>query len=222
VLSCNSTAVRGSPARERGKRRRLKVSVPAWNGRYPPPMRRERELLHGAVQDIDFELGQLMEMAGAAGCTPGAIDVACLESALLHIRNLLDFLDRGKPNYITVKDYLPNWSPPKSKALNRLRSRRDLLNAHLSHLTWDRVTRRNEAGQNPPWKLWRLADDILTVFTTFVARLQEVDAEMAEWFSGPLASASIELRGTWPKIVPKPASGSPLSVYERTLKRSSS
>jgi hypothetical protein len=179
-----------------------------------------RELLHLAVRDIDYEIGQLMDLAHETRRNgSGPIGLACLESALLHVRNALDFLDSGKKGYITVRDYLPKWSPQKSGALKRLRAERSVLNGHLSHLTWDRVTKRNEAGDNPAWNVGELADDVLSVFTDFVAQLQRIDAEAAEWFSGTLACASIALRGTWPEILPTPASGSPLSLYTRSLKR---
>lgn len=101
-----------------------------------------------------------------------------------------------------MKDYIPKWSPPKSEALKRLRSVRDVRNANLSHLTWDRVAKRRDAGQNPDWDVAELADDVLTVFTDFVAKLQRDDADMADRFSGVLASAWVNLRGVWPEILP--------------------
>ena len=127
--------------------------------------------------------------------------------------------DPSEEDWINIRDYLPKWSPPKSEALRRLRSKRDLLNAHLSHLSWKRVTERGRRGENPSWNVRSLADDILTVFTDFVSRLQEVDEEAADWFSGPLAYASVKLRGTWPAVLPKPSPGSPLTMYLPGIER---
>src|SRR5262249_46831429 len=132
---------------------------------------------------------------GAMAYDPTAtVSVACLESALLHVRNLLAFLDPSEEDWINIRHYLPKWSPPKSEALRGLRNKREPLNAHLSHLSWKRVSERSRRGENPGWNIWSLADDVLTVFTDFVARLQEVDEEAADWFSGPLAYASVKLR----------------------------
>jgi hypothetical protein len=180
---------------------------------------RDRELLRRAVREIAFEFQQLVDVAAEPASSDGTIDVACLESALLHVRNLLAFFESGEQNWITVKDYLPKWSPPNSAALRRLRSVRDDLNAYLSHLTWDRVTLRDEAAPNPAWSIGGLADDVLTVFAEFVQRLREVDAEMGEWLSAVLATASITLRGAWPEILPPPAPGSPLSVFRPNVER---
>jgi hypothetical protein len=196
---------------------------------------RDRESLRLAVEDVDYEFEQLVNLAremvrqddqfkspsrGALEYEITAtISIACLESALLHVRNLLAFVDPSEESWINIRDYAAKWSPRNSDALKRLRNKRDLLNAHLSHLSWKRVTERAETGANPGWNVWELADDVLTVFTDFVARLQEDDGEAAGWFSGPLAVASMKLRGEWPAILSKPAAGSPLAVYVPGMER---
>jgi hypothetical protein len=180
---------------------------------------RDRESLRAAVLDIDFELHQLVDVARQAEPPTGTLEVASLESALLHVRNLLAFFDGGEPNWITVKDYLPRWSPPKSVAMRRLRGMRDLLNAHLSHLSWERVTNRANMADNPEWSVHGLADDVLMVFTAFVERLQAVDSEAAEWYEPALIYAWVTLREEWPGILPRPPKDRPLLVRAPVVRR---
>ena len=198
-------------------------------------MARSRSQLNLAVSDIDFEFSQLVDLVREINRQPeqqratvpdsiairsATVDVACLESALLHVRALTDFVDTADPRDITVNDYITKWSPPKSEALKNLRRRRKLLDKHLSHLSWSRVTERAKtAAENPDWNIGELADDLLSVLLDFVTRLKAVDPEAGGWFDGTVATACIKLRGTWPDIVPSPAPGSPLAVFARGVVR---
>jgi hypothetical protein len=192
-------------------------------------MTRSRSQLSEAISDIDFEMSQIVDLVleidrqheqqrsplpDSSAIPSATVYIACLESALLHVRALIDFLNTAGERDITVNDYIQRWSLPRSEALKRLRRRRKLFDKHLSHLTWSRVTERaKNSGENPEWNVRELADDLLSVFMEFVTHLKAVDPEAGDWFDGTLATASIKLRGTWPEIVPRPAPGSPLAAY---------
>jgi hypothetical protein len=53
----------------------------------------------------------------------------------------------------------------------------------------------------------------------FVSRLQDVDEEAADWFSGSLEYASVKLRGRWPAMLPEPSPDSPLALYLPGIER---
>lgn len=120
---------------------------------------------------------QLLE----AGTTPpvGAeqavvIRNALLESALLHLRVLDDFLclkSRTRADDVVAMDFLPSWTPQTGLS----EGERQYVNKRVMHLTTTR-------GEGPaPWELARFRE----VFQTFVALLHQLELaapERAAWF----------------------------------------
>jgi hypothetical protein len=192
--------------------------------------RRSHNELRGAVPDIDFELSQLVDTAvllrefresqndlAPAASRQAAIEVASLESGLLHLRNVIDFFNTDQRRDITARDFLDGerWAIPRTDAWKRLRSVRKMLDKHLSHISWERVIARSRdpGGENPVWPLERLADDSLEVSTAFVGELRARDLESSDWFDSTLVKAYLGLRDTWPEGVPAPLPGSTLNFY---------
>jgi hypothetical protein len=82
---------------------------------------------------------------------------ACLESMLLHARNLIEFVIEGRTGSdIHRSDYVQKWAPEKSPATRRLRSDRQMLDKALSHLSWERVK-----GGTPVHDPARIARDVV-------------------------------------------------------------
>lgn len=117
---------------------------------------------------------------------------ACLESMLLHARNLSEFLIEGryKSSDIHRSDFTPGWSPPNSPAKRRLRDARPMLDRHLSHLSWERV--EIDTPEHDPK---RISDDIVEVMRAFVDHLEAEANPAAEWFNGQLQQARMLLDG---------------------------
>ena len=189
------------------------------------PSRPERDpgVVASAVGDVDFELSQLVDTGlvlvefarelDTPGAEPTVVDstlqIACLESGLLHVRSLTEFFDSASERDVTASDFIGTWwSPPKTEALKRLRTSRGLLDKHLSHLTWERAAHRaeNADGENPRWSVAGLAADVLIVFETFVAELKRRDSATRDSFDGTLAKSWVNLFGSWPAVLgPQPA-----------------
>jgi hypothetical protein len=74
------------------------------------------------------------------------VRLACLESSLLHARNLIEFLavpNRGKTKYIRPDDFAPDkeWDYSEQSDMPPLLGP---LNDHLTHLGWKRAEPRTE------------------------------------------------------------------------------
>jgi hypothetical protein len=117
---------------------------------------------------------------------------ACLESMLLHARNLGEFLIEGryKTSDLHRSDFAPGWSPPNSPAKRRLRDARAMVDRHLSHLSWE----RDEEGKfdHDPTGI---ADDMVEVMSAFVDHLEAVASPAAAWFDVQLQQACDLLAG---------------------------
>jgi hypothetical protein len=115
---------------------------------------------------------------------------ACIESLLLHARNLSEFLIEGryKTSDIHRSDFAPRWSPPNSPAKSRLRNARRMLDRNVSHLSWERVE-VTEPHDDPE----RIVDDMLEVMGAFVEHLEAEANPAASWFDGQLQQARILL-----------------------------
>ncbi len=150
----------------------------------------DRDDLRNAVKHVCYEfqraqsLPAALERARAAGDEPGVS--ACFESFFLHLRNLIEFLDRSKPSHISATNYTGNsWHLPKTESLTRLRRSERPMNAHISHLTWERVTVAQNYG-NGDWEIANFARSLDEAFSAFIDSLDGIDAEAAEWFRARL------------------------------------
>ena len=158
-------------------------------------MRSEQDLQE-AASHVGYELVQLAAMPRARRRADEAgqdhVAQACLESMLLHARNLCEFLIEGryKSSDIHRSDFTPRWSPPNSPAKARLRNARPMLDRHLAHLSWERV----ETGA-PNDSPERIADDVVEVMGTFVDHLGAEANPAAGWFDGQLRQARVLLQG---------------------------
>jgi hypothetical protein len=172
--------------------------------------------LQAAVEHIAFELQQLADLPAAQVYAAEHLDrdtweIACFESALLHARNLLDFLTRtARPDDMSARDFLGSeWYPPKSEELAMLKGLRERINKQLSHITWTRVDAPHANNLSPHV----IACAVVRVFSDFVAALQRYRSEQATWFEGPLGLALQTLGLQWPSTVSSPDPGSPLQAH---------
>jgi hypothetical protein len=151
--------------------------------------RSEREL-QAAASHVGYELVQLAAMPKALRQADEAgqdhVAKACLESMLLHARNLVEFLiDSSWDSDVRRSDYAPRWSPPNIPAKKRLQDARPTLDRNLSHISWERI----EGGDTPDHYYQRVAGDVVDVMGTFVEQLKAEANPAGDWFDGDLQQA---------------------------------
>jgi hypothetical protein len=99
---------------------------------------------------------------------------ALLESSLVHVRVLDDFLSMyapGRPDDVVAIDFLTLWKPRTCLT----RDERDYVNKRLMHL-------RTVRGEGPaPWQLEK-ARELMNNFREFLQALDTHDPAKAEWF----------------------------------------
>jgi hypothetical protein len=99
---------------------------------------------------------------------------ALLESSLVHVRVLDDFLRMKAPNQpddVVAVQFLPSWEPRSCL----IPDERDYVNKRLMHLTTVR-------GTGPaPWQLDK-SREVFRNFRTFLQALDASDPAKAEWF----------------------------------------
>jgi hypothetical protein len=151
--------------------------------------RSEREL-QAAAGHVGYELVQLAAMPNALREADEAgqdrVAKACLESMLLHARNLVEFLiESSWDSDVRRSDFAPRWSAPNIPAKKRLQDARPTWDRNLSHISWERI----EGGDAPDHYYQRVAGDVVDVMGTFVEHLKAEANPAAEWFDGNLQQA---------------------------------
>jgi hypothetical protein len=155
---------------------------------------RSENQLQAAASRVGDELVQLAAMPDALRAAGRSGDRrvanACLQSMLLHARNLMEFLiEPYWPSDIHRMDFAPEWSPPNISAKERLRDARPIFDRQLSHLNWDLID-----GDAPDHDSERIAYDIVEVMGTFVEHLRAEGNRTVEWFDAYLLQARLLLQ----------------------------
>lgn len=105
--------------------------------------------LDSAAYHVAYEWSTLAGMTAELDRVSGTralTETALLEALLIHTRCLINFVSgdwkgRHHKNDITPEDFLGYaWWPPDEELDRTLRGRLPTINAHLAHLSWDRVT----------------------------------------------------------------------------------
>jgi len=133
------------------------------------------EELARAAHHTCYELHQMVE---AAVSRSKSGDVAFLESALLHARNLIEIFCEWPSARIVAGDFLPGWTPVSS---NRFSRESRVLNNWLSHLTWRRVDWEERVPWDPIPLVVRLVDLYDAEF------VEHLSPDRQDWFSGTVA-----------------------------------
>ena len=152
------------------------------------PIHAAEDLRPFASRHLPYELEQLIACAEMlAAPSPGVaansdfapyVNNALLESFLVHLRTLDDFLGarRGRrgdrPKDVLAIDYLPRWNPRRFLDA----ATRDAVNAQLAHLSVDR-----KRGVDVQWSYVLLALTAVESFACFVGELRKSE-ESREWF----------------------------------------
>jgi len=128
-----------------------------------------REILRCVECAVLLDDAQARAETNPDGDAPVIAD-ALLEAHLLHARNLIEVLVRKLPRSPGAQDtlrtdFLPSgvedWTPSPPAAVARLHGHWRVLNRHLSHVSWDRISDDEE------WTHALIAQDILDVATAW-------------------------------------------------------
>jgi hypothetical protein len=127
---------------------------------------RTKTELKNAVIHLSYEMKQMMAAAALLVRDGDGKDTsaAFLESALLHARNLIEFLtQKPKADLVTSQHFLRNWTSSSNyEAENKE------LNNWLAHLTWLRV---NDSVPGRTWQVAPLAKKVGDDMIKFVESL---------------------------------------------------
>ncbi|MBZ5545556.1 MAG: hypothetical protein LAO07_18070 [Acidobacteriia bacterium] len=143
--------------------------------------RTEKELREGATH-VDYEILMLKAMAPLiGGSSPQDIeaDNAFLESFVLHVRNLIDFLyppANIKPDDIIADHYIgepAKWNQPRPGMTELLIDARKRANKLAAHLTYARL------GMQKNWEHSKILSELWVTLQWF---LSELPAGRKEWF----------------------------------------
>jgi hypothetical protein len=112
-----------------------------------------------------------------------------LESALLHARSLIEFLigrERRHRNDISPDDFVEGWWAPEGPHTDRLRAALPVIDQHLSHLTWTRVTQGAQS-----WSYPDMRNDVLGVFADFATFAAAEGCPQSEIFLNSLEQIAL-------------------------------
>ncbi len=133
---------------------------------------RSKEQLQAAAEHLDYEYQMLVAVARAlaSGTQPGWLTNALLESFVIHLRALIDFLyppERTTPDDMLSTDYFYDaavWErarPPMSPELRRARTR---AHKEIAHLTY---TRLEVTPETKPWQFLDILSEIESLMSLF-------------------------------------------------------
>lgn len=156
--------------------------------------RHSRKVLRRMAEDhVAYEL-EAMAALSEVRSPPGAIGFGLLESYLLHVRCLDEFLtkprgDRRWKQLVLASDYFEDptaWQPAEGAFLSK--DERFRIDRTIAHITTDRRSRVAWANQRTRRSSW--ARRGLDVFDEFLALLASHHPERARWFAAGRIAAS--------------------------------
>jgi hypothetical protein len=146
--------------------------------------RRTDEAVLDAVSHVAYELQQLVDAAVYLETffrqpePAPTIGVSVLESCMLHSRNMIEFFSENTKKRITAADFLGKPWQPSGDGLSEVRehfvaSMKPKLNAHLSHLDWERVSAARATEEDlAKWQPRTIARDVLDLMAGLVVDMQ--------------------------------------------------
>jgi hypothetical protein len=140
--------------------------------------------LEEAALHASYELRQMVDSTLSFARSG---EVAFLESALLHTRNMIEFFCQRTGSKITAGDFLPSWEPIPT---SRFTTENRVLNNWLSHLTWVRVYR----NQPIPDQEWNLTPTVMVLVDLFESNfVSHLPSDRQAWFSGTVTVVRAKL-----------------------------
>lgn len=146
--------------------------------RIPPRRRRSDVELQATCEHLAYEAWMLLETAQiqAQGFYTAIepLNNAVLESFIIHVRNMIDFLyppANKRPSDVYATDFFDvpkEWEQLRPPMSYRLREARERGNKEIAHLTYDRL---HGTREQKPWEYVDIANEITAIWRTFVAQV---------------------------------------------------
>ena len=135
--------------------------------------KRKKQEFKEASNHLHYEVWMLSSLAHGMGsgiAGKGPIANALLESFVIHVRVLMDFLYNESPHpddviaedYFSFPDEWRNMRPPLSKLLRQAKRR---AGKEVAHLTYARL---DVTPETKPWLFVQIANEISTVIKVFI------------------------------------------------------
>ena len=138
-----------------------------------PRKARNLDELRGASNHLYYEVWMLSSLAngiasGIAG--QGPIANALLESFVIHVRAVMDFLyaETAKPDDVVAEDFFDSpdqWTSIRPQLSETLSHAKRRAGKEVAHLTYARL---DVTPATKPWKFVQIADDISSVMNAFL------------------------------------------------------
>ena len=133
-------------------------------------------VLQQASKHLHYEFWMLTSLANGLASGIGAggwLHNALIESFVIHVRVLIDFLYAEQPrtddvvaaDYFHSSDEWIKWRPPHSETLKKARIR---THKELAHLTYERL---NVTPETKPWAFIEITNEIQKVMRIFLEKV---------------------------------------------------
>ena len=170
--------------------------------------------LDAAAHHVGYEWLTLAEMTAELDQVPGTrtlTQTALLEALLIHARCLINFVCGDRDGRHHKDDIIPadflgyEWWPADQELDRTLRGRLPMINKHLAHVSWDRVT----DGSTLIWSVVLVSHQTHWAMKLFTAEAQLAASSQAPLFQDVLTAADAVMpalgrRGETPPLLAPP------------------
>jgi len=138
-------------------------------------LQRTDQELQKASDHLHYEIWMLASLANGIGsgiAGQGPIANALLESFVIHVRALMDFLynDNPQPDDVIADDYFSSpdeWRNARPELTELLKSSKRRAGKEVAHLTYARL---DVTQETKPWAFIQIANEISAVINIFLQR----------------------------------------------------
>jgi hypothetical protein len=149
--------------------------------------RKERNIaeLQESSNHLHYEFWMFNSLANGLGsgiAGQGPLSNALLESFVIHLRALIDFLYSDKPrdDDVIAEDYFPNedkWKKIRPEQSETLRLAKRRAGKEIAHLTYTRI---EVTSETKPWAFVDISNEICSLFNIFLKNMNR-DLLGSQW-----------------------------------------
>ena len=136
-------------------------------------LHRTDQELQNASDHLHYEIWMLTSLANGIGsgvAGQGPIANALLESFIIHVRTLMDFLynDNPQPDDVIAEDYFSSpdeWRKVRPELTDLLKSSKRRAGKEVAHLTYARL---DVTPETKPWAFIQIANELSAIINIFL------------------------------------------------------